>query len=105
MKWDLSQLYTTGVLAVGVGIPGNFNPNRVVDAPDYVIWRKYLGTTYTQADYDIWRLHFGQPMGSGSSFATLANAPEPATLVLLTFATVGGFLRRVRAAQMVPRSR
>jgi hypothetical protein len=105
LKWDSSQLYTGGVLSVGVGIPGDFNQNGVVDAPDYVIWRKYLGTTYTQADYNVWRLHFGQTLGSGSSFATLVNVPEPATLVLLTFATVGGFLRRVRAGRIVPRSR
>jgi hypothetical protein len=98
LKWDSSQLYTTGVLAVGVGVPGDFNQNGVVDAPDYVIWRKYLGTTYTQVDYDIWRLHFGQPPGSGAGAVANAAVPEPGTMVLLMYATACGCLRPRRAA-------
>ena len=41
-------------------------------------WRDGMGTTFTQADYNVWRAHFGQTDGSGS----LANAavPEPASL-------------------------
>ena len=41
-------------------IPGDFNGNGVVDAADYVAWRKGLGTLYTQNDYNVWRAHFGQ---------------------------------------------
>ncbi len=82
LKWDSSQLYTAGVLAVGVGIPGDFNQNGVVDAPDYVLWRKYLGTIYMQSDYGMWRSHFGQTSGSGTAsnvtFGSSSTAvPEP----------------------------
>jgi hypothetical protein len=44
---------------------GDYNHNGFVDATDYVVWRKGLGTTYIQNDYDVWRAHFGQTAGSG----------------------------------------
>ena len=82
LKWDSSQLYTAGVLAVGVGIPGDFNQNGFVDAPDYVVWRKYLGTTYTQSDYNAWRSHFGQTASGGAASgvtggSSSSSVPEP----------------------------
>lgn len=83
LKWDASLLYTTGVLAVGVGIPGDFNQNGVVDAADYVTWREHLGSIYTQVDYDVWRSHFGETAGSGSGASASDAVPEPATLVML----------------------
>jgi hypothetical protein len=94
LKWDSSQLYTEGVLTVGVGIPGDFNQNGVVDAPDYVLWRKLLGTTYTAANYNDWRSHFGQTnlpgAGSGSDAPSLQTAvPEPGTILLALMATIG----------------
>ena len=55
LRWNLSQLYTTGAAIVVAGLAGDFNQNGVVDAADYVVWRNYLGTIYTQADYGIWR--------------------------------------------------
>jgi hypothetical protein len=97
LKWDSSQLYTGGVLSVGVGIPGDFNQNNVVDAPDYVVWRKYLGTTYTQADYNVWRSHFGQTAGSASNVSANSSVPEPASMVLLMFAVSSWCARRGRA--------
>ena len=53
---------------------GDYNSDGVVDAADYVVWRKHLGTTFqlpnegtnaspgevTTADYDVWRAHFRQ---------------------------------------------
>ena len=55
LKWDSSALYTTGTLSVAAGLPGDFNQNGVVNAADYVIWRKHLGTIYSPSDYNIWR--------------------------------------------------
>lgn len=83
LKWDTSQLYMTGVLSVGAGLPGDFNQNGVVDAPDYVLWRDNLGTTYTQNDYNVWRTHFGQTAGGGTGATASAAVPEPTTLALL----------------------
>ena len=95
--WNLSKLYTTGevTLAAVPGFPGDFNGNGVVDAADYVVWRKNYGTP---AAYDTWRAHFGQTAGSGAGANANATIPEPATLVLLTFAAAGWCLRRGRAA-------
>jgi hypothetical protein len=84
LVWDTSQLYTTGVLSVvGPNLAGDFNGDGFNNAADYVVWRKGLGTTYTQNDYDLWRAHFGQAAGSGSGATASAAVPEPATLVLL----------------------
>jgi hypothetical protein len=96
LRWDTSQLYSDGVLTVGVGLPGDFNQNGVVDAPDYVVWLKLLGTTYTPSDYGVWRSHFGQSAGNGSGGGTTSHAsvvPEPAnkTLVLLGVLVVAQF--------------
>src|SRR6185312_4609006 len=50
---------------------GDYNNNGVVDAGDYVVWRKLLNQnvtmpndstpgTVTPADYTTWRAHFGE---------------------------------------------
>jgi formylglycine-generating enzyme len=82
-------------LATIAGVPGDYNANNVVDAGDYVLYRKYLGQsvtlpnrltsgTVTAADYDVWRAHFGQtPSGSGSGSLLNTSVPEPATMPLL----------------------
>jgi fibronectin-binding autotransporter adhesin len=86
LTWNISQLYTTG--AISVGLAGDYNSNGVVDAADYVVWRNGLGTIYTQNDYNIWRAHFGQPSSSGVGVSTNAAVPEPATWVLCAAALV-----------------
>jgi hypothetical protein len=63
---------------------GDFNGNGVVDAADYIVWRKGLGTTYTLDDYNVWRSQFGQTPGSAAAAALgeLSAVPEPWTLPL-----------------------
>jgi hypothetical protein len=61
--------------------PGDFNGNGIVDAADYVLWRKALNTTYSQNDYDAWCTHFGQSTGSGMDTATVLE-PASVTIVL-----------------------
>ena len=82
-------------------VAGDYTGDGVVDADDYVIWRDTLGQTgpglladgngnnqVDAGDYDVWRAHFGQTAGSGSatnaSMDSLAAAPEPATLLLVS---------------------
>ncbi len=75
------------------GISGDYNSNGVVDAADYVVWRKNPGGFPADA-YSTWRTHFGQTAGSGSSVGANAAVPEPATLVMLIVAVSGVSTRR-----------
>jgi uncharacterized membrane protein len=72
-------------------ILGDFNGNGIVDAADYVVWRKGDGPIFTQDDYNDWRANFGRMPGS-STGAELSNAtvPEPSTLVLLILTALVG---------------
>jgi hypothetical protein len=78
-------------------VPGDYNHKGVVDAADYVVWRKGLGTIYTQSDYSVWLANFGRgTAGSGSGSIASTAVPEPTSLVLLMIAMTGWCLRRVR---------
>jgi len=77
---------------------GDFNNDGIVDAADYVVWRKGLSIAYTQSDYNVWRAHFGQTANSASGASGNSAVPEPAGLVLMMFATAGWGVRRRRAA-------
>jgi autotransporter-associated beta strand protein len=98
--WDTSQLYTTGVLKLtGPPLEGDYNADGVVDAADYVRWRKDPTNYGGDPDgYNTWRSHFGKMMGSGSGATANVAAPEPASLVTpIMGSLVICFLRR-RAA-------
>jgi hypothetical protein len=70
------------VTVVPAGIPGDYNNNGVVDAADYVLWRKNPGAYGGDpAGYTTWRTNFGTHSGSGSGLGTSA-VPEPATIAL-----------------------
>ena len=83
LAWNTTQLYVSGALSVT--LVGDYNHNGAVDGADYIVWRKGLGTTYTQNDFNVWRANFGHTAGgSGAAFATSQSAavPEPASLWL-----------------------
>ncbi len=100
LAWDTSLLYTTGVLSVVASLQGDFNSDGTVDAADYTAWRDGLGTTYTQADYDVWKLNFGQSAGGGSAgnarFSTVSEAGAISTL-LISALVLQSQVRRRRA--------
>lgn len=98
--------------------PGDYDQNGVVDAADYLVWRKTLGQTGTglaadgngnnqidPSDYDVWRAHYGHTTGSGLSAIANAAVPEPSTLVLSILMAAGWCIRRSRAALKVPTTR
>jgi hypothetical protein len=90
VTWDTSNLYMTGVLAVVPLLPGDFNADGSVDAADYVVWRKGLGTTHTPDDFNVWRANFGNSLGSGSTaeIPPASVVPEPAAFVLIALGAV-----------------
>ena len=84
--WNVN--YGATALTLSVTLPGDFNGNGIVDAADYVAWRTGLGTSYTQADYNVWRAHFGQTAsGAGAGQSAAATAvPEPSAFLLVALA-------------------
>lgn len=88
------------------GVLGDYNNNGVVDAADYVLWRKggplanevHNPGTVSQQDYTEWRARFGNG-GSGSSSGNTINAvPEPTGLWL----AVAGFITCVARRKRQP---
>jgi hypothetical protein len=71
---------------------GDYNNDGVVDAADYVVWRK--NDINGQQGYDDWRVNFGSTAGLGSGAAAV---PEPASIVLaLASLLISGVLLRRR---------
>ena len=88
-----------------MNVAGDYNSNGIVDAADYVVWRKTLGQTGTglaadgnannqidQGDFDTWRAHLGQTAGSGTSVTAI---PEPPSIVLLIVTLAATAKRRL----------
>ena len=104
LEWLVNYGPTSGAtsLTISVGLKGDFNGNGVVDAADYVVWRKTSGTP---AQYTLWRSRFGTTAsgsgsGSGSSSSVSSAAvPEPGALALLAMACVPVFGRGLRRRQ------
>ena len=75
--------YAPGVVT---SFTGDFNHDNVVDAADYVVWRKNGGLPI---EYESWRANFGRSSsGSGGALDGGSAVPEPATLVI-TLGIVG----------------
>jgi hypothetical protein len=64
--------------------PGDYNKNGIVDAADYVVFRKGLAS----GTYSTWRANFGEgtPGASPANSIHPAAAPEPAAWMLLLLA-------------------
>jgi Concanavalin A-like lectin/glucanases superfamily len=89
--------------------PGDYNEDGTVNAADYTVWRNNLGGLTSLPnddtpgvgpdDYDRWKSHFGESMGSGSGAASSAGAvPEPSGIVILLGPLIlGQFLGRRRS--------
>jgi hypothetical protein len=98
----------------GTSVPGDYNGNDVVDAADYVLWKKTTSPTPASfrnevasigtidaADYAAWRARFGNFMPSPGSGSGLDNGavPEPTSiwLVLMGGSAIGCLRRKALA--------
>jgi hypothetical protein len=68
------QRLHVGAAIDAILIPGDFNRDGRVDAADYVVWRKGLGSNYDQDDLLVWRSNFGNVR----YIQAVAAVPEPA---------------------------
>lgn len=97
LRWDVSQLTTTGTIAVAAGLDGDFNADGLVDAADYTHWRDHFGqvedavtlagngsrnAVVDEADYNLWRTNFGAALSAAAQFPV----PEPSTLTFVALA-------------------
>jgi hypothetical protein len=89
-------------------IAGDYNNNNIVDAADYVVWRKNrltanvmpndpFGPLIADSQYNLWRANFGKTPGTGAgSVVNICAVPEPSTLVLILGGLIGVVLVRRR---------
>lgn len=65
-------------------LAGDFNEDGVVDAADYVVWRKNGGS---HDEYNAWRTNFGRTAGGGDgssgSLASNSQVPEPSSILVI----------------------
>jgi hypothetical protein len=93
------------------GVDGDFNNNQTVDAADYTVWRRNLGTMATlpndptpgmvnATDYLVWRANFGRTFtgGAGASSPGIA-VPEPDGWLLIV-AAIQVFLSRFATCRL-----
>jgi hypothetical protein len=100
--WDMHRTHSdfafTFQLSPIPQLEGDYNRDGIVDAADYVVWRKTVGTSNSLADgngdgevdnddYLYWRQRFGNSSGDGSG-QSAGLVPEPSCLGLLGVSTI-----------------
>ncbi|HVT30399.1 MAG TPA: endo-1,4-beta-xylanase [Lacipirellulaceae bacterium] len=96
-NYHMSLTKGTTSYALGYALPGDFNLDGIVDAADYLLWRKGRGTIYSPADYMIWRTNFGKAIASGVLSA--ASVPEPASALLCVLGAAATAQRKARTSR------
>jgi autotransporter-associated beta strand protein len=75
LSWNTSQLYTTGVLSVVAGQPGDFDLDGDVDGRDLLIWQRNTSLGLLSD----WQSNYG-----GGALTTINTpVPEPSSIVLV----------------------
>jgi dienelactone hydrolase len=83
---DGVTIRTTNIVTILTApLPGDYNNDGIVDAADYVHWRK---NDATSDGYNTWRANFGRTALGGS--VSGATVPEPTAILLLVLGAVLG---------------
>jgi hypothetical protein len=90
------------ILNVDAGLDGDWNGDGVVDAADYVTWRKDPANNGGAGGYSTWQQNFGDSNAGSGGLNADGAVPEPATMLLLVWAIAGLATPRVgqRAANL-----
>jgi hypothetical protein len=72
-------------------LQGDFNGDGVVNAADYVMWRKTGGT---QDQFNLWRANFGQSLGQGVGADAPVAVPDATSLLPILMAAAIYCVRR-----------
>ena len=96
----------TAFVVVPTPLIGDFNEDGIVDAADYVVWRKASPTdtlpnddtpgAVDASDFDDWRANFGKSEPASSAALGAEPVPEPAGVLLLFIAILAGSMVRNR---------
>jgi hypothetical protein len=79
-----------------VHVPGDHNLDQVVDAADYVLWRKHDNTS---SGYNAWRGNFGRsPVVGSALFNSDRPVPEPSLAAIVVGTAILAAQRRKRIA-------
>jgi hypothetical protein len=62
---------------------GDYNHNGTVEAADYAVWRKGVGSVYQEGDYATWQANFGKVTPGAGASVELDPVPEPGAWVLV----------------------
>jgi hypothetical protein len=90
--------FTVELFGSNAGLDGDYNGDGMVDAADYVFWRKTDGT---QPGYDLWKQNFGASLGSGGGGqAASGGVPEPAGLIFVLMGAVSAAGIRRRSSRL-----
>jgi prepilin-type N-terminal cleavage/methylation domain-containing protein/prepilin-type processing-associated H-X9-DG protein len=88
-------------------VTGDYNRDGIVNAADYVVYRKTFGqmgpnlpadgnmnSMIDVGDFAVWKANFGDTSGTGAGQFSVDYVPEPATACLLAIGLTASFGRR-----------
>ena len=97
LVWDLSALYTDGVIGVIDYLTGDFNNDGEVNGRDFLWWQRGVSPNpFSAGDLANWRANYGRLWQSSLKAPSLA-VPEPDAAILIAYCgSLGVLLRRKR---------
>jgi hypothetical protein len=85
-------------LSIAAPLAGDYNHDGIVDAADYMVWRKDPTNNGGAGGYNTWRAHFGMTGASGAALLSAdlmsAAVPEPSSAICLSSLLIFFTLRR-----------